>query len=176
VDYLQQFVTEWYEYQGYFVHRDLWVGLEPDGSYECELDVVAFHPLHRCVVQIEPSMDLLGWKDREQHFGLKFEAGRKYLHRMFGAEPRIHLEQIALIVTTEEAPCTIAGGKIVRLPDLLTEILATVRSFDMSEVLVPEQWPILRTLQLVAAFAGQAGPAPARSSDSRPDHPMSRRP
>jgi len=41
----------------YFVHRDLWVGLASDGSYECELDVVAFHPTRRHLVHIEPSLE-----------------------------------------------------------------------------------------------------------------------
>ena len=38
---------------------DLWVGAESDGSYECQLDVVAFHPIRRHLVYIEPTLDLL---------------------------------------------------------------------------------------------------------------------
>lgn len=59
MEYLEQLASEWYEYQGYFVHRDLWVGAECDGSYECQLDVVAFHPIRRHLVYIEPTLDLL---------------------------------------------------------------------------------------------------------------------
>ena len=159
VEYLEQLATEWYEYQGYFVHKDLWVGLASDGSYECELDIVAFHPTRHHLVHIEPSLDLLSWKDREQHFQLKFDAGKRYLHRMFGAEAHGHLEQIALIVSGDESALhTIAGGRIVRLADLLAEILERLASFDISESLVPEQWPLLRTLQFVATYRDQLVP------------------
>ncbi len=153
MEYLEQLATEWYEYRGYFVRRDLWVGLESDGTYECELDVVAFHPTKRHVVHIEPGYDLLDWQHEEQHFQGKFDAGRKYLHRMFGVEPRLHIDQIALIAS-HEGPHhhTIAGGKVLLLSEFLAEILQTLSSFDASESIVPEQWPLVRTLQLVTEY------------------------
>jgi hypothetical protein len=156
VEYLEQIATEWYEYQGYFVHRDLWIGLQSDGTYECELDIVAFHPMRHHLVQIETSLDLLDWTAREEHFRVKFEAARKYLHRMFGVQA--HLEQIALMVTDDGTHRSIAGGKIVRLSDLLVEVMQRLCSFDMAESAVPEQWPLLRTLQFVAAYRDRLGP------------------
>jgi hypothetical protein len=101
MEYLERLVREWYEYQGYFVRQDVWVGLEADGSYECDLAVVAFHPTRRHVVHVEPSFDLLSWEDREQHSRTKFDAARKYLHRIFGSEPQLHIEHVALIVSSE---------------------------------------------------------------------------
>src|SRR5437016_5364675 len=44
VNFLEQLVAEWYEYQGYFIRRNVRVGKLAAGGYECELDVVAFHP------------------------------------------------------------------------------------------------------------------------------------
>lgn len=167
MEYLEQLATEWYEYQGYFVHRDLWVGVASDGSYECQLDVVAFHPIRRHLVHIEPSLDLLSWKDREQHFQLKFDAGKRYLHRMFGAEPHVHIQQIALIGSADGEPRhSIAGGKIVRLPDLLADILQALASFDIAESLVPDQWPLIRTLQFVAAYRDRLVPVLIKSSEN----------
>ena len=87
MDYLKHLVREWYEFQGYFVREAPWVGLGPDGSYECELDVVAYHPLHRHVVQVEPSFDLSPFEERAAHLRSKFDAGKKYLHRLFGTPP-----------------------------------------------------------------------------------------
>jgi hypothetical protein len=155
MEYLEQLASEWYEYQGYLVRRNLWVGLEADGSYECELNVVAFHPTHRHVVQIEPILDFLSWKERERHFRTKFEAGKKYLHRTFG-EPSIRIEQIALIVSSDDPHRrTVAGGKIVLLSDLLGEILKKLCCFSISAYMLPEQWPLLRTLQFVAEYREQ---------------------
>jgi len=153
VDYLEQLVSEWYEYQGYFVRRDLWVGLESDGSYECELDVVAYHPTKHHLVQIEPSLAIFDWEEQESHFRLKFDAGQKYLHRFFGGEPSPGLEQIALVLFMDvEHRDTVAGGRVVHVRELLAEIFQALVSFGISSYLIPEQWPLLRTLQLVAEF------------------------
>lgn len=168
MDYLEQLASEWYEYQGYFVRRDLWVGLEPDGSYECELDVVGFHPTQHRLVQIEPLMDCLDWKEREQHLRLKFEAGRKYLHRMFGAEPRLAIEQIALLATADHPRHgTVAGGKILLLSEFLAQIFARLASVSVSADLVPEQWPLLRTLQFVAEYRQDIAPILFEASRAR---------
>lgn len=55
-NYLEQLVAEWYEYQGYFVRRNILVGKRDKGGHECELDVVAFNPETQHLVHVEPSM------------------------------------------------------------------------------------------------------------------------
>jgi hypothetical protein len=151
VKYLEELVREWYEYRGYFVRRDMWVGLESDGTYECELDIVAFHPIRQHVVHFETSYDVLSLKDDEQHFQTKFDAGKKYLHRIFGLENHLHIEQTALILKSGETQRqTIGGGRMVLLSDFLAEILQELSDLDVSSAMVPEQWPLILTLQLVA--------------------------
>lgn len=152
MEYLEQLAREWYEYQGYFVRQDVWVGLEADGSYECELDVVAFHPLHRHVVQIEPSFDLLPTAEKEQYFRTKFDAGRKYLHRMLGLPSGLHLEQVALITSAGfAARPTIGGGRVLLVSELLSQMLTHLADLDPTNAPVPEQWPLIRTLQWTVA-------------------------
>ena len=153
MDYLEQLAREWYEYLGYFVRRDLWVGLEANGSYECQLDLVAYHPLHRHLVHLEPSLDLLPASEKERHFQLKFDAGKKYLHRMFGHPAGLHVEQIALVLGTDhDHPHTIGGGRVLLLSELLAGIINRLVEIDPTSALVPEQWPIIRTLQFAAAY------------------------
>jgi hypothetical protein len=150
-DYLEQLLGEWYEYQGYFLHRDLWVGLDRDGRYECELDLVAFNPHKNHLVHLEMSVDLLPWREREEHFTAKFEAGRKYLHRFAGFQPSATLEQIAVVVVADALNHqTVAGARILLVQDLLAEILRTLRSYSLSSSPMPPQWPLLRALQLVS--------------------------
>jgi hypothetical protein len=170
MDYLEQLVSEWYEYQGYFVRHDLWVGLELDGSYEAELNVVAFHPVNNHLVHIEPYLDCLDWKECEQHFRIKFEAGQKYLHRMFGLVPRASIEQVALIAVTnglDPHRRTVAGAKIVRLPEFLAVIVAKLSTFSVAANLVPEQWPLLRTLQFVTEYRDAVFPIARRDRETR---------
>jgi len=154
-DYLEELLGEWYEYQGYFLHRDLWVGLDASGDYECELDLVAFNPHKNHLVHLEMSTDLLHWQDREGHFTTKFDAGRKYLHRFVGFQPPATLEQIAVVVFADASHHrTVAGARILLMQDLLAEILQTLRSFSLSSLPMPPQWPLLRTLQFVSEYRG----------------------
>ncbi|TCZ85031.1 hypothetical protein [Lysobacter sp. N42] len=85
MNWLEQLVAEWYEYQGYFVRRNVLVGRRANGGWECELDVVAFHPGLRPLVHIEPSMDSNSWEVRAQRYARRFEAGRRHIPKLFEA-------------------------------------------------------------------------------------------
>lgn len=152
-DYLQQLLGEWYEYQGYFLHRDLWVGLDANGDYECALDLVAFNPHKNRLVHLEMSADLLPWQDCQEHFITKFNASKKYLHRFIGFQPPATLEQIAVVVFADASHHrTVAGARILLMRELFAEFLQTLRSFSVSSVPMPSQWPLLRTLQFVSEY------------------------
>jgi hypothetical protein len=70
-NFLEQLIAEWYELQGYFIRKNVLVGKRDRGGYECELDVVAFHPSKRHLVHIEASMDASSWAERERRFDKK---------------------------------------------------------------------------------------------------------
>jgi hypothetical protein len=96
MNFLEQLVSGWYEFQGYFVRRNVRVGIRPGGGYEGELDVVALHPGEKRLLHIEPSMDANSWEDRERRFAAKFEIGRKYIPTLFaGFLPLPTIEPIA---------------------------------------------------------------------------------
>lgn len=151
-EYLEELLAEWHEYKGYFVYRNLWVGLQADGSYECELNVVGYHPQKNTVIQVEPSLDVQDWEARKRHFQLKFEAGKKYLHRMFNVSPSPKVEQIAVLAFPGEPRYSIAGARVLTLADLITEIMGKLGTYRMSSYTLPDQWPLLRTLQFVAEY------------------------
>lgn len=67
-NYLEELTREWYEYQGYFVRQNVNVGKRPQGGYECELDIVAFHPVTKHLIHVEPSMDAASWAIREKRY------------------------------------------------------------------------------------------------------------
>lgn len=152
-DYIEQLIGEWYEFQGYFVRRDLWVGLQDDGSYECELDVVAYHPTHNSIVHIETLTDVLSWSDREQHLRTKFDAAKKYLHHYFVAEPNPALHQITLVVFEgAKNPASVLGSRVMTMPQLLSEIFTRLKTISMESFMIPASMPLLRTLQVVAEY------------------------
>jgi hypothetical protein len=156
INFLEQLVAEWYEYQGYFVRRNVYVGKRPKGGYECELDVVAFHPGTKHLVHFEPSTDAGSWEERERRYKRKFEAGRKHIPSMFagimsGATPEI--EQIALLVfAPKNTERRLAGGRVLHVSVLLTQIIKQFSESPMVKKQVPEQFSILRTLQFVTEY------------------------
>jgi hypothetical protein len=152
MNYLEELVSEWYEFNGYFVRRNVRVGRRSKGGYEGELDVVAFHPETRHLVHIEPSMDADSWANREERFRRKFAAGRKHIPALFAGLNVPHdIEQIAVLeFASKQRRSMLGGAKLVLVSDLLVEILSSLRARRVASNAVPEDKPILRTLQFVA--------------------------
>ena len=63
-NYLEQLIAEWYEHEGYFVKRNVWVGKLSFGGHECDLDVTAFDPDRNHLLHIEPTHDADSWATR----------------------------------------------------------------------------------------------------------------
>jgi len=153
-NFLEQLTREWYEYQGYFVRQNVNVGPRAKGGYECELDVVAFHPKTQHLVHIEPSMDANSWATRERRYKKKFAAGRKYIPALFdGIEMPDKIEQIALLVfASTKNHSSLGGGRLMILDELLSNILDGLAETGIEKSAVPEQLPIVRTLQFVSHY------------------------
>lgn len=152
LNHLESLVAEWFEFRGYFVRRNVHVGKRPGGGWTCELDVVAIHPETKHLVHVEPSMDSNTWDKREERYTKKFAAGRKYIPQMFkGVDVPMDIEQIALFGlgsgTTERKK--IGGGRIMMMPEFLQEVLTGLKDKRIEREAIPEQFPLLRTLQFV---------------------------
>ena len=134
-NHLEELIAEWYEYKGFFVRRNIKVGKRQQGGYECELDIVAFHPELKKIVHIESSLDADSWARREERFQKKFEAGRRYIPQILkGLDLPNEIEQIAVLFFASKAHRkTLAGGKIMLVSDLLIEI---VKGFFKSDGLL----------------------------------------
>ncbi len=153
-NYLEQLVAEWYEYQGYFLRRNVLVGKRLAGGYECELDIVAIHPITKHVIHIEPSMDADSWEIREKRYGKKFEAGRKYIPLLLeGFELPEQIEQIALLVfASRKTYQFIGGGRIMIANEFIREIFTNLKSKKIDANMIPEHLMILRSFQFVAQY------------------------
>jgi hypothetical protein len=151
-NYLEQLTAEWYEHQDYFVRRNIRVGLRREGGHEGELDIVAFKPGH--LVHIETSMDTISWEAREERFRKKFETGERYIRSLFqGFTLPDQIEKIAVLGLASRANHEfVGGGRIVLLNDLLNDILNHLKGVSWLSHSIPEAYPILRTLQVVAWY------------------------
>lgn len=157
-NHLEQLLAEWYEYQGFFVRRNINVGKRANGGYACELDVVAFHPGKRRLVHLEPSLDADSWERRQTRYTTKFELGRKHIPELFtGLDLPAEIEQYAVLVFASGANVkTLGGARILFAADIIEEILVGLRGKRLAKAAVPEQFPLLRTLQYVAEYRTQA--------------------
>jgi len=151
-NYLEQLAAEWYEYRGYFVRRQLIVGQKPSGGYEGELTILAVHLERGDVVHVEPSMDAHSWEKRETRYQTRFDLGRRYIPDLLGGKHKTRpLRQVALIgLGSSTNHPTLGGGEVLSLGDFLSNIIAAFRGGELSGQPVPQQYPILRTLQFVA--------------------------
>jgi hypothetical protein len=157
MNFLEQLTYEWYEYQGYFVRRNTLVGARAAGGFECELDIVAFHPTTGHIIHVEPSMDAHSWAERERRYKKKFEAGRKYIPFMIpGYKLGTHIEQVALFGLLKRSNRKeLAGGKIIVVSELLQVIVKELRTRRVAIAAVPEQFPLLRTVQFMCEHSSE---------------------
>lgn len=157
-NHLEQLVAEWYEYQGYFVRRNIKVGKRAQGGYEGELDIVALHPERRHLVHIETSLDALPWAQRDARFRRKFEAGAKYIPGLFsGLDVPGEIEAIAVLVfAAKRTRNTVGGARLMLASELFEEILRALSSTSIYSGVIDEQKPLLRTLQFVAEYRSSA--------------------
>lgn len=156
MNHLEELVSEWFQYCGYFVRRNVLVGRRARGGYDCELDVVAFHPGHRRLVHVEPSLDAHSWERREARFAKKFAAGREHIPGLFeGVGAPATIEQIALLVFASPANVSsLGGGRVAHVSHLYREVLRGVRDKRVESQAVPEQFPLIRTIQQCCQYGG----------------------
>jgi hypothetical protein len=157
-NHLEDLVAEWYQFQGFFVRRNVQVGKRPKGGYECELDVVAFHPGEKRLLHVEPSLDTYSWEKRERRYRKKFEAGRKHIPSLFpGIDLPLPPRQIALFVYGGGRKGKLAGGEILLIREFLAQIWEGIKDRRMAAAAIPEEYPLLRTLQFAAQYRPWAG-------------------
>lgn len=95
--HLEQLISEYLEWQGYLIKRNVKVGRLKHGGWEMELDIIGYHPSENKLVHYEPSIDALSWQKREARYKKKFEAGKRYIKKSIlkWIPKSIELEQYA---------------------------------------------------------------------------------
>lgn len=160
-NHLEQLVHEWYEYNGYFVRSNVKVGPRPQGGYEGELDIVAFNPESGEIVLVEPSNDALSWIKREMRYERKFSLGKRFIPGLF-PKSQSRLDQIALLVyaSKDAHGKELGGGRVCTIGGFLDEIWAKLLVKPPRSGAVPENYPLLRTIQFVLHFTelGRSNP------------------
>ena len=150
--HLEQLVYEYYDWLGYLVKHNIKVGRLQRGGWEMELDIIAYNPNTNHLIHVEPSIDAHSWDTREKRFRKKFDAGQKHIKDSIfkWLKDDIKIELIAILISHPKTRNTIGGGKIISIDEFVKEIQAKViEKGIMAENAIPEQYPLLRTMQLI---------------------------
>ena len=162
MNHLEQLVSEWLQYRGFFVRTSVQVGPRPNGGFEGELDVVGVHLGQQRLIHVECSLDTLSMAQRETRFGLKFERGRRFIQKVFdGLTLPTELEQVAVLQFPNASVRAFGPARIISVRDLIHEIYGGLAGTTPASGAVPVTLPLLRTLQL-AADANQFSPGTGR--------------
>lgn len=151
MSHLETLIAEFYDWKGYLVKRNVKVGRLSHGGWEMELDIIAYHPHTGHLVHVEPSVDAHSWEIREQRFKKKFGAGEKYMFKeiLTWLDPNTHVDRVAVLVSHPKDRDVLAGAKIISIDEFVSEIRAAVKECGIAaKNAIPEQYPLLRTLQL----------------------------
>ena len=146
--HLEDLLVEWYQWQGYIVRQNIFVGRRQNGGWDGELDVVAYHPQTRHLLHVEASLDAHSWAKREARFTKKFTAARQAAHsEVFPwLTPDIVLEHLGVLPSARAAG--LAGAAVLSVDDLMALIVAKIREHGVAaKAAIPEQYALLRAIQ-----------------------------
>lgn len=149
--HLEQLISEYYDWKGFLVKRNVKVGRRPAGGWDMELDVVAYHPLDRRLVHVEASLDAHSWERREERYSKKFSFGEKWiLKEVFTwLPPDTTIERLAIFPSVPSTRTHIAGASLRSVDSFIATIRSEILSGKVvAKEAISEQYPLLRTIQL----------------------------
>jgi hypothetical protein len=155
MNFLEQLVAEWYEYEGYFVRSNVRARKRAKGGWDTELDVLSYDPSSGILLHVETSGDADSWAERKRRFlTKKFILSREEYEAILGCKVS-KIRKIAVVGYTRSTKADLNWGQdieVVLIPDLMTQIAGKLRSQHPLQEAVPEGFPILRAIQTVLAY------------------------
>ena len=141
MSHLENLISEFYDWQGYLVKKNIKVGRRSKGGWEMELDVIAYHPHTEHLIHLEPSLDSDSWKKREQRFRKKFNAGKKYIFSdiFTWLDSSTTIDQVAVLVSHPAGRDKISGAKIKSVDEFVSEVRSEIKQQGIvSKKAIPE--------------------------------------
>ena len=155
MNFLEQLVAEWYEYEGYFVRSNVRTRKRTKGGFDVELDVLAYDLPNNTLLHVETSGDADSWAERKRRFlTKKFILTRKEYEAIIGCKVN-KIKKIAIVGYARSTKTNLNWGQdieVALIPDFMKQIAEKLRSQHPTHEAVPEGFPLLRAVQTVLAY------------------------
>ena len=155
MNFLEQLVAEWYEYEKYFVRSNVRSRKRAKGGFDVELDVLAYDLPNNTLLHVETSGDADSWAERKHRFlTKKFILTRKEYESIIGCKVN-KIRKIAIVGYARSTKTNLNWGQdieVVFIPDFMKQIAEKLRSQHPAHEAVPEGFPLLRAMQTVLAY------------------------
>jgi len=155
MNFLEELVAEWYEFQGYFVTRNVKYGRRSKGGYEGEMDVVTYHPQKGELVHIEVSGDADSNAERKRRIEKKFSTAQRHYSELFKF-PNMTILKVA-VMGYNRIKCSEDWGdiKYYTIPGFVRDVvLRGIYDFGSKHKnwSIEERFPILRSMQFALSY------------------------
>lgn len=162
MNFLEELVSEWYEYQRYFIIRNRTLNILPGGGYEGEIDILAYNPNNDEVIHIETSSDSKDWSARIKTFKEKFRWTIEEYRNVFGLPLSVTQINKMAVVSFSANPRgdtkirfeRETGATLITVPKLLTMIVNSLKNTLQTGLTIPENLHMLRAIQLAMRHGG----------------------
>lgn len=158
MNFLEEFVAEWYQYRGYFVLRNLKFGKREKGGWSGEIDILALCPRNMALrhIEVDGSAEgpaaikdrmlkkkfVLSKQDYQDLLGMKLSAEvGKRVYFSFSRHPKIDLRTEAW-----------GGIKVITIPRFFDKLGVVFRETPPARATVPESLPLLRAAQFAIYY------------------------
>jgi len=153
MNFLEQIISEWYTYRGYFVRTNIKFGKLSHGGWKGEIDVVAYEPKMKEFIHIETSTDADAWDKRKERFCRKFQNAAEFYSKLFPF-PINKIRKIALVGFFKPKIKPDFGDSIdvILVPEYIREITDELKKKNPMQDAIPENYPLLRAIQFSAFY------------------------
>lgn len=149
MNYLEMLAEEYHSYIGYFVRSNVRARKRDRGGYDVEIDVLAFSPNNQKLLHIETSGAAVTWEaNRESLMQKKFSLTKQEYEENLGCSIA-EVQKVMIIGWAKSSEAFIDGEiKVVPIPAFIREIARELRNRHPQKEIVPEQFPLLRSMQM----------------------------
>ena len=147
-NHLEELVKEYYEYQGFFVRANVRFNKLPSGGYQGEADILAYEANTKKLWHIECSEAAYSDSEISDKAKKKFPPGLDYCH-LLGVDIN-DVSKVFIVGQSGVSKGTLMPHGIVHksLKEFMNEIYSQIPDDFLHEA-IPENYPLLRTLQLL---------------------------